>query len=127
MLNCKKIVAFDLDDVICSRPPDINNAGISKYAMCEPNYEIINIVNQCYYKYIVKIYTARGMNQFNGDTAKVYDKIYTFTKTQLSLWGVLHDELIMGKAHYDLLIDDKALNSVNIKAIKDVENFINKT
>ena len=65
--------------------------------------------------YFIKIYTARGMSQFNGDVEKIYDMLYNKTIKQLDSWGVKFHQLIMGKTHYDLLIDDKALNSYNIK------------
>ena len=62
-----------------------------------------------------RIYTAIGMSQFNGDVEKIYDMLYNKTIKQLDSWGVKFHQLIMGKTHYDLLIDDKALNSYKIK------------
>jgi hypothetical protein len=39
-------------------------------------------------------------------------------------WGIKHHQLIMGKAHYDLLIDDKVVNSKNIKNLGDIEKCL---
>jgi len=40
--------------------------------------------------------------------------------SQLNEWKVKYNQLIMGKIHYDVLIDDKALNSsdLTIQSIK---------
>ena len=35
----------------------------------------------------------------------------------------VHHELIMGKIHYDILIDDKAVNSLKIRSESDILNF----
>jgi hypothetical protein len=115
------IIAFDLDDVLCKRPSGFEHLGHKKYEQCEPIQEMINIVNECYdgggY---IKIYTARGMSVFSGDVTKVYNNLFESTNQQLKNWGVKYHELIMGKTHYDLLIDDKAVNSLDIKSIKDI-------
>ncbi len=114
-----KIVAFDLDDVLCSRDYLHENLGVEKYKYCQPMKENILIMNQCYNSgYYVKIYTARGMTQFNGDSNLAKEKLYQITYEQLERWGAQFHELIFGKTAYDLLIDDKALN------IKDL-NFEN--
>ncbi len=111
-----KIIAFDIDDVICIRRKDKELEGINKYCYSQPIQKNIDIINECYENgYYIKLYTARGMSQFNGDIFKIYDKLYLLTKTHLEEWGVKYHELIMGKIHYDLFIDDKALNSYNIK------------
>ena len=34
--------------------------------------------------------------------------LYTLTKMQLDIWGCKYHELIMGKPHADMFIDDKA-------------------
>ncbi len=41
-----KIIAFDLDDVLCSRTSE--DGAIEKYKSCKPNQEMINILNRCY-------------------------------------------------------------------------------
>ena len=93
-----KVIAFDLDDVICYR--DEEDGRVKKYHSCKPYYKMIDIVNQCHDQgaHIV-IYTARGMTSFDGNP---HD------------WDVKYHKLVMGKLHYDLLIDDKAINSNDV-------------
>ena len=47
------------------------------------------------------------------------------TKNQLNKWGVKHHKLVMGKLHYDLLIDDKAVFSDEIHNLEDIESRLN--
>ena len=117
-----KIIAFDLDDVICKR--DIEGKNIEKYKRCVPINDMVEIVNRCYDNgnHII-IYTARGMNVFNKDVSKIYKNLYKLTTDHLEKWGVKYHELIMGKIHYDILIDDKAINSLRVKSQEDILNF----
>jgi quercetin dioxygenase-like cupin family protein len=50
----------------------------------------------------VTIWTGRG-----GTTGIDYQKL---TETQLALWNVSYDNLIIGKPDYDVYIDDKSFN-----------------
>lgn len=86
---------FDIDGTLCSQQHD--------YAKAEPYIWKINIVNKLYEQgHTIKLWTARG-------TTRGID--YTqLTKNQLKKWGVKYHELIMGKPHYDLYIDDKSIN-----------------
>jgi histidinol phosphatase-like enzyme len=114
----KKIIAFDLDDTLCTRPSDKEILGIEKYHYCEPIKEMIDLSNSLYDKgHTIYIYTARGMHTLNGDVGEIYAKLYDITLDSLKKWGVKHNGLYMGKMHYDLLIDDKAmgLDEANIK------------
>lgn len=114
-MNKQKIIAFDLDDVICFRPDEYEDLGPSKYLHCQPHEEVVKLVNSLYDDgYKVIIYTARGMTQFAGNIIEIYSKLYNLTNEQLKSWGVKYHQLVMGKIHYDVLIDDKALNSYNI-------------
>ena len=118
----KKIIAFDLDDVICRRTSE--SGSVEKYKTCYPVREMVELVNQCYDSgYKIIIYTARGMNVFKKDVNKVSENLYQLTSSQLSTWGVKYHELVMGKIHYDILIDDKAYNSLIFKSLDDVENI----
>ena len=117
------IVAFDLDDVLCFRTSNIGS--VEKYKTCYPNLSMIELVNECYDNgAIIKIYTARGMTTFQGDVSKVYSNLYTVTLEQLKQWGVKYHELVMGKLHYDILIDDKVVNSEKIKNIGDIKQWL---
>jgi hypothetical protein len=119
-MSKRKIIAFDMDDTLCTRkgPPD---DPIGKYHQCVPIQEMIDIANECFDQgHIVKVYTARGMAVFKGDHHQIYSNLYELTKKQLDDWGVRYHELIMGKLHYDILIDDKVTNVLDIKDTKDV-------
>jgi histidinol phosphatase-like enzyme len=114
-MNRQKIIAFDLDDVICFRPEGYEDLGPKKYLYCQPYKEIIELINSLHDDgYRIVIYTARGMTQFAGNIIEIYSKLYNQTNDQLKSWGVKYHQLVMGKMHYDVLIDDKALNSHNI-------------
>ena len=118
-----KVIAFDLDDVICHRKS--NEGKVEKYHTCYPNEAMVKIVNQCYDAgAIIKIYTARGMTVFKGKGHVVYSNLYDMTQEQLLDWGVKFHQLVMGKLHYDLLVDDKAVNSYKIVKIKDVRGML---
>ncbi|ABB50391.1 hypothetical protein PMT9312_1331 [Prochlorococcus marinus str. MIT 9312] len=119
-----KVIAFDLDDVLCYRTS--NEGDIEKYKSCKPIKSMINILNKCKSKgYKIIIYTSRGMTVFKGNRDLIYDNLFDITTRQLREWGVNYDQLIMGKVHYDLLIDDKALNNLQIKSLSDVDIFLN--
>ena len=110
-MDKKKIIVFDLDDTLCFRPHGIEDLGIDKYHQCQPILEMINLCNKMYDKgHIIYIYTARGMKTLNGDVKRIYDELYPITLDCLKKWGVKHHGLYMGKLHYDLFIDDKAVS-----------------
>jgi len=118
-----KIIAFDLDDVLCYRTSE--KGKIEKYYTSKPNKQMIEVVNSCYdLGAKIIIYTARGMNSYKKNVDEVHENLYELTKQQLGNWGIKHHELIMGKIHYDLLIDDKAVNSAMIKNINDVKDML---
>ena len=94
-MNKPKTIAFDLDDVICSRPEGVEHFGINKYDLCVPNEDMVNLVNQLYDDgNNIVIYTARGMSQCEGDIDKVYE-----------------------------LFDDKCINSDKINK-QTIDNFL---
>ena len=82
---CNKIIAFDLDDVLCSRTSEIGD--VEKYLSCEPNYHLINILNKCHSSgFKVIIYTSRGMTVFQGNVNNIYTNLYQLTLNQLEEW-----------------------------------------
>jgi len=114
-----KIIAFDLDDVLCERPTE--SGGIEKYSHCTPKPEMIEIINKCYDAgHDVIVYTARGMKVFDGNVDIIHKKLYNLTKNQLHEWGIKYNRLVMGKQYYDILIDDKAIFSEEIKNYEDI-------
>lgn len=121
-MEYKKVIAFDLDDVLCQR--NIENNTIEKYALCEPIQRNIDIVNNLYDNgYKILIYTARGMITLKGDLNKIETVLRDITEKQLSKWGVKYHKLHMGKIFYDVLIDDKALNSYRMKNVDFITDF----
>jgi histidinol phosphatase-like enzyme len=112
----QKIYAFDLDDTLCSRHPDYEHLGKEKYKYCYPIQPMIDILNEQYDKgHKIIIYTARGMSIYNGNVHDIYNNLYEQTISDLKKWGIQHHGLVMGKLHYDLLIDDKCCELENIK------------
>ena len=111
-MNKQKIIAFDLDDVICFRNDGYEKLGPKKYDYCQPYPENIKIVNSLYDEgHRIIVYTARGMSQFDGNVELIYKNLYQKTKDHLKEWGLKYHSLVMGKIQYDVLVDDKALNS----------------
>jgi len=119
-----KTIAFDLDDVICYRPKGYEHLGPNKYDYCEPDQSVIDLVNFLYEDgNKIVIYTARGMSQYKGNVALIYSELYSKTIQQLDNWGLKYNQLVMGKIHYDVLIDDKALNSSELTK-QNVKKFL---
>jgi hypothetical protein len=98
----KKIICFDLDNVICRTTE--NNYEFSK-----PIKKSINLINRLYKKgYLIKIFTARGMGKYKDNYSLAVKNYQYLTKKQLRKWKVNHHKLIFGKPAYDYFIDDKA-------------------
>ena len=102
---------FDIDGTICY------TSGKNYYTAI-PYKKVIDNINKLYDDgHTIIIFTARG------GTSKV-DHFNT-TNRQLLSWGLKYHNLVCrGKPHFDLLIDDKALNSTqwrNDNNIKIVE------
>lgn len=126
-MSKQKTIAFDLDDVLCFRPKGYEHLGPSKYNYCYPIEENIELVNSLYDDgYKIVIYTARGMSQFNGNVTEIYSQLYSQTIKQLNSWGLKYHQLVMGKIHYDVLIDDKVLNSYEMDKEAIVEFLSNE-
>ena len=91
-----KILLIDIDNTIC-------RTDKSNYLWSLPIYEHINRFNEIYEcGHEVNYWTARGaVSGENWDD---------FTIKQLNFWNVKYDNLLMGKPHYDIWIDDKAIN-----------------
>ena len=60
-----------------------------------------------------------------GDVNLIYSNLYCRTISQLDKWGVKYDQLVMGKIHFDVLVDDKVWNSRNITK-KAIENLLDE-
>jgi glycerol-3-phosphate cytidylyltransferase len=99
MFKEKMIYCFDLDETLCFR-----NSNSDSYKNARPDQIMIDHVNKLYScGNKIVIFTARGSS--SGINWK------DITENQLLKWGVSYSELIMGKPSYDIIIDDKAINS----------------
>ena len=63
----------------------------------------------------ITYFTARAMGRFSEvkhqiAQAKASAVLFELTQKQLDDWGAKYHELIMGKPHADLFIDDKGMN-----------------
>lgn len=100
----KKILCFDLDNVICTTKKNY-------YSLSKPKKKVIKLINFLYENgYYIKIFTARGMGQFKRDKKKINKNIKGLTLLQLKKWKVQYHELILFKPSYDIFVDDKSLS-----------------
>lgn len=98
----KKILCFDLDNVLCKTS---NN----NYKKSNPIKKNIKVVNQLYQKgYYIKIFTARYMGRNNENIIKAKKEGLSLTTKQLKKWNVKYHNLIFGKPSFDIYIDDKS-------------------
>jgi hypothetical protein len=97
----KKILCFDIDNVICKTKG-------SNYKNSKPIKKSIELINSLYFQgFFIKIFTARFMGRNNENTFKAKKMGFDFTKNQLKKWGLKYNKLIFGKPSYDIFIDDR--------------------
>ena len=95
---------IDIDGTICSKTE-------SNYVKAKPIRTRINFFNKLYLAgHEVHYWTARGSN-----SGKCWDAL---TVNQLDSWGVLYSSINIGKPHYDIWIDDKAINADDLHLVK---------
>lgn len=98
---------FDVDGTVC-------NNTYGKYEEAQPYYERINKINKLYDEgHKIIMFTARGMERYNGDLEKVNERFYYFTLEQLKNWGIKFHQLKLGKPAADAYIDDKGIKDEN--------------
>lgn len=91
------MLMFDIDGTLCSQVK-------KNYILAKPYVERIKKINDLREKGVyIKLFTSRGITSGMDWTIQ--------TKQQLDSWGLNYDELIFGKPHYDLFIDDKSIYS----------------
>ena len=92
---------FDLDETICYSPSTVPR----DYSLAQPYLSVVQQINSLYDEgHTITIFTARG-----GTSGKDWHKL---TTSQLKFWALKYHTLIdKGKPHFDLLIDDKAINT----------------
>jgi hypothetical protein len=104
-------IYVDIDNTICKTSGE-------NYNTAEPIFMNIEKVNKLYEKHTITMWTARG--SLSGKNW------FLLTQNQLNDWGVKYHELRMGKPAFDLLIDDKVLNSIHHWSLLNVEKIIEK-
>ena len=103
--NNKKIFIIDVDGTICTKTN-------SDYLKAKPICKNIEMFNTLFDEgHEIHYWTARG-----ALSGKIWDDV---TKGQLQKWNVKYNSIIVGKPHYDVWVDDKAIN------INDFEKYIN--
>ena len=94
------VIFCDIDGTLCT---NTNGRG---YERAKPFIKNIAKINKLYKNGTrIILWTSRGTT--TGDNWEI------LTSQQLKDWGVSYHELRFGKPHYDLWIDDKAMNSEN--------------
>lgn len=95
------LIYVDIDETICFTPDSRD------YSLAEPYLDKIQKINDLYNAGHKIIYwTARGR------VTKI--DWYDITKNQLDSWGAKYHQLdVETKPHYDLLICDKTLKSID--------------
>ncbi len=113
----KKILCFDLDNVICT------TKGVN-YKSSKPKKKIIKFINNLYDNgHEIKIFTARYMGRNSEKIFLAKKQGFAFTYKQLKNWNVKFDKLIFGKPTFDIYIDDKSYN-FNKNWYKDLKKYL---
>lgn len=106
MYSKKKIICFDLDDVVCTN--FLNKDGLIDYTKSKPIKKSIKVINELYQKgYQIDIFTARGMSRYNKDINLIHKKLRKLTLSSLKKWKLKFHNLYFGKPFYDFFVDDK--------------------
>lgn len=107
--NKKKQYFFDLDGTLCFTPASRD------YARAIPIIKMIEDVNRLYDDgFTITIYTARGLSSGVDH--------HDLNIKQLSEWGVKFHHLIdKEKPPYDILVDDKAFNTMAWRALRNIK------
>ena len=106
----KKILCFDIDNVICKTTK-------SNYDSAIPKKKVIELINKLHDKgYYIKILTARYTGRFDDDFKKVKSFGYKKTIKQLNNWGLKFDKLYMTKPSFDIYIDDNKIQKCVVKS-----------
>lgn len=101
---------FDLDGTICTQQES------GKYDLALPIVHMIEIVNHLYDEgNNITIFTARGMNTYNGDVEAIINAYWNMTTEWLQRNGVKYHQLRFGKPAADYYVDDKAVTLEQIR------------
>ena len=107
-----KVIAVDLDGVLCEHDGDYSREGLMNKKPIKENIEKINKIFLSY-NHIIVIYTARK------------EKDRFLTEAWLKENGVYYHYLSMSKPYFDVYIDeeDKAINITDLKVDEFLENI----
>ena len=113
----QKQIYVDLDDTLCYYEENVDKTN---YFLAKPKLDKINLVNS-YYELgaVITIYTARG--------TKTGIDWRNITEKQLLEWGVKFHSLLFGKPAFDILIDDKVLNSIYHWSNDNIQKLLEKS
>lgn len=101
---------FDLDGTLCTQEKS------GEYEKAAPITHMIDIVNHLYDQgHDITIFTARGMNTFDGDLNAIINAYWNMTVDWLMKNGVKHHRLRFGKPPADYYVDDKAVTLETIR------------
>lgn len=99
-----KTYVFDLDGTLCEERKTFEKS------LAAPKLDIIEIVNRLYRAgHTIIIYTARGWME------------YKMTEHWLKTHNVNYNVLMCGKPVYDVWIDDRALNVLDINKLGEAK------
>ena len=114
----QKTIIVDIDETVCSNPVS-DPSIIRDYHDSRPIHENIQKVNEMYDAgHHIIYWTARG--------SRTKIDWRSLTESQLKAWGAKYHELRLGKPHYDIWIDDKAINSIHDWNDKSILRFFSK-
>ena len=106
-------ICFDLDGTLCYGYP---------YTTCKPMPGAAKVLkNLKRAGHTIIIQTARGMRTACSNPGTAIKNIGKLTLEQLDEWGFEYDEVLFGKPHADLFVDDKAYHA---SCISQLENYI---
>lgn len=95
---------FDLDGTICSQMQS------GTYHLAKPVQQVIDFMAEIYAEgHHITIFTARGMNTYDGDVEAVINAYWNLTVNWLERHGVKYHVLRFGKPPADFYVDDKGI------------------
>lgn len=101
-----KTIVCDLDGTLCEQGSYVN------YQFVKPLVQNIITLNSYYNKgYEIIIFTARGMNTFDGNVSLIEKNLRQLTENWLCENKVLYHKLIFGKPAGDIYVDDKGISA----------------
>ena len=119
------LIFVDIDKTICSFPAhtmDFSTDSAPIYKTAEPILENIAKVNKMYDQgHTIVFWTARGCFGHSSKNKDKVSNIFNLTMNQLKEWKVKFHEVRLGKPYFDILIDDRTINSITDWTPKRVE------